>query len=376
MKRSAALENNSRDHGLDIVRIASMISIVILHIIGAGGVLTSCYDQGYTTKYWLVFWLQILAYTSVDVFGLLSGFLGVFKRRSSSFRIIELVCIVIFYSTCITAVFGIVFPQTIVDAKVLLRSIFPIITSNYWYITCYIPIGLLQPYINKMLLGISENQHKRLVILIMLFFGFLQSAAIYDLFAFKEGYSFIWLLCLYIVGAYIRRVDLLKHVAGIRYKSFLVVVVGSLVLLGGNIVVSSIIHKQMHYFVSYISPIIMIMSMCIIFIFRDVKLDENRYSNIIVAISLVTFDVYMIHCHKLIFDNYIRDCFIWIAESSIFMILVYICSLALCIFAFAAGIGLLRYFIFRVFRIDSLIMKLSAKLDPFLYGNNEESLFP
>ena len=63
-----------RDYGLDIVRIISMLGIVILHINGAGGVLGSC--QNVQAKYLASNWVEICAYTSVDLFGLLSGYLG------------------------------------------------------------------------------------------------------------------------------------------------------------------------------------------------------------------------------------------------------------------------------------------------------------
>ena len=85
---------------------------------------------------------------------------------------------------------------------------------------------------------------------------------IVDLFRFKTGYSFVWLLCLYIIGAYIKRVALLKDTSKIKLMA--IFVVGSIVLLIGNALVKAVIHRNLNYFVSYISPVTLLMSSCLL----------------------------------------------------------------------------------------------------------------
>lgn len=360
-----------RDYGIDILRILSMMGIIILHINGAGGVLNTCRDLQENTSHWIAFWVEIMAYTSVDVFGLLSGYLGLFKKRNTSYRVIELICIVIFYCLGITLVFLLAFPETVVGIKGLLISLFPQIDGRYWYITCFIPIGLLQPYINKMILALSEKEHRRLSIIIVVLFGFLQSAVIKDLFVFKAGYSFVWLLCLYIIGSYIKRVDLFKTSNRIRLKSFVILLTGSLVLLFGNVLIDVIVHKNLSYFVNYISPIILLMSVCIVFIFRNYSIKSGR--RIISILSLVTFDVYLFHCHILIYDNILTDRFCWIAKEK-FLIPIIIVVCALGVFMASSVVGILRYYIFLVTKTDVLIKTISFKLDKLLYENSEKSI--
>lgn len=67
-----------RNYGLDIARICAMCGIIILHILGQGGVLASC--EFNSTNYWIAWWVEICAYCSVDLFAILSGWLGIYKR--------------------------------------------------------------------------------------------------------------------------------------------------------------------------------------------------------------------------------------------------------------------------------------------------------
>lgn len=67
-----------RNVGLDIARISAMCGIIILHILGQGGVLEACDIN--STEYWISWWIEICAYCSVDLFALLSGWLGIHKK--------------------------------------------------------------------------------------------------------------------------------------------------------------------------------------------------------------------------------------------------------------------------------------------------------
>ena len=182
---------------------------------------------------------------------------------------------------------------------------------------------------------------------------------------FKQGYSFVWLLCLYIIGAYIKRVDLFKSTKKIKPKSIAILLAGALVLLVGNIFIDFVIHKKTYYFVSYISPIILLMSICIIFMFRNIE--TKRFNKILSTLSMVTFDVYLLHCHILIYDNYVTNHFRWIAEMNVAVISLIIVACGIGIFAVASIFGIIRNYIFQITKLNDLIKKVSAKLDKLFY---------
>ena len=193
-----------RNIGLDICRVLSMIGIVLLHVIGKGGVQTAVNNQ-YTINYWAAAWTNICAFCSVDIFAMMSGYFGINKKKDTIFRAIELIVIVLFYSVIITMCFLIFAPSRITGIRDIIKGLFPPLVGRYWYITCFIPVLILQPFINKMLLSLTKKQHFVMIVIEVLVFSCVPSAVSVDFFKFENGYSFVWLLSLYTIGAYLGR---------------------------------------------------------------------------------------------------------------------------------------------------------------------------
>ena len=179
-----------------------MCGIITLHVLGAGGVLRA--SSGNSMKYSVVWWLEICAYSSVDLFALLSGWLGIEKKRYSCYRVIELIAVVAIYCVAVTAIFFVADASVFENAKDVIKSLVPSLAGRYWYITCYIPLGFLQPFINKMLLSLSVQNHGKLCTACVVLFSLLTSIINVDLFAFANGYSFGWLVVCYTIGAYLK----------------------------------------------------------------------------------------------------------------------------------------------------------------------------
>ena len=299
------------------------------------------------------------------MFGLLSGYLGINTKKSSCYRTLELVCIVFFYCCLITAIFLLSAPDKIDGIKGLLSGFFPQIKGRYWYITCYIPIGIFQPYINKMILSLSEKAHLKLCLLITAVFGFIQSFVIVDLFKFDRGYSFVWLLCLYIIGAYLKRANIADKIEKLSVKCGLVFICGALVLTFGNLFVFMVINRQISYFTSYISPITMIMSISLVLMLSKVHID--KCGSLLAFFSSVAFDVYLIHCHIYIYDNLIKDNFVFIKEYPMILAPFVMAMCALLIFLSAGLVGGLRAFCFKAFKLNDLLKMISEKIDKVIY---------
>ena len=170
-----------RNYGLDAARICAMCGIITLHILGHGGVLDSCDFN--SAGYWSSWWIEICAYCSVDLFALLSGWLGIYKKKHSVFRAAELLAVVLFYSVIITAIFASAVPDLFSGSQDIVNSVMPILAGRYWYITCYIPLAVLQPFINKMLLALSVRQHRAACLVSLVLFALLPTLLQVDFFA-------------------------------------------------------------------------------------------------------------------------------------------------------------------------------------------------
>lgn len=82
----------------------------------------------------------------------------------------------------------------------LVKSAFPILTKQYWFVSVYVGMYLLSPFVAKGLKSLRQKQHLALMcILICMTTLYLPSKAIGE-----NGYSIVWMLTLYVIAAYLR----------------------------------------------------------------------------------------------------------------------------------------------------------------------------
>lgn len=313
----------------------------------------------------MIWWLEICAYCSVDLFALLSGWLGIRKKRYSTYRTLELITIVICYCIVITLVFCIVSPGVFEGKMDIIKGLIPYLLGCYWYIMCYIPIAILQPFLNKMILILSENQHKQLCILSVLLFSVLPNILNRDYFAFNDGYSFIWLVICYVIGAYLKRMEDIIYKKSKKTKDIFIFLVCSILLLIGKTIIDFTFNVDSQYFIGYTSPITLLMAIVVLAFMGKLKI---RYcKDIVKKMSTAAFDVYIIHCHILIFDVLIKDHFKWISNMQIFLIPITIICLVVILYLLLTLIGIIREQLFEKAHFNSALKRLSSKIDDILY---------
>jgi len=358
-----------RNAGLDLCRILAMLGIVVLHIIGQGGA-QRIVNGEYTVRYWLVEILYICALCSVDVFALMSGYFGISSKKATIYRALELIATVLFFSALATACFAVLEPEKILNWRALLKGIVPAMADRYWYITCYLPILFLQPYLNKMLLAISEKQHRALCMMSVGLFSVLPTLLTVDFFRFKQGYSFVWLLCLYVLGAYLKRSKI--DTAQLRKRYLLLAFVGITgVLLGGNFFVKTVLGANYRYFVAYTSPLTLGMSICAFLLLKNLHI--ARGTRLLQKLGMVAFDVYIIHSHIFVFDMLLAGAFAWVNNLAIWWTLPLVLAGAIGIYAVCAVLGLARSALFSVTRCNVLLSKIAQKADRLFYGDFSNS---
>jgi hypothetical protein len=93
----------------------------------------------------------------------------------------------------------------------LFKECFPIIYVRYWYCTSYFGMFMFLPAINKGIQYLNKSEFKLLVMSIYYIFIFWQTYINnkFDTFLFNGGHSSIWLACLYIIGAYIGKFNII-----------------------------------------------------------------------------------------------------------------------------------------------------------------------
>lgn len=349
-----------RNYGLDICRIAAMCGILILHILGGGGVLRVLSPSD--GKYWICWFVEICACCSVNLFAVLSGYLGIRSKKNDICRVMELIFIVLFYSLIITICFAIGNRTALEDVGIA-KSLFPAVAGRFWYITCYIPLALLKPWLNHAVLSLNIKQHKMLCCSCIILFCFFPAVLRTDFFAFAGGYSFVWLAVCYVLGSYLGRIEC-RNSRFIKTKSVVTFVGATVCLLGGNYLIFCLTSSDIHYLFGYTSPVVLLMALAVFVLFRNMNVKKGGH--LIAKLATVAFDVYIIHCHILVFDYILNDNFLWLLQMPALMIPFLILLCALVGYILLSMIGLVRKTIFQKC-FDRIIRRISDKINHILY---------
>lgn len=202
------MEIKKRNYGVDLLRICCMIGIIMLHIFNYGGMLTGDLPDGNFTVVWI--W-EIAAYSSVNCFVLISGYLGFRgKKYTSNLKnIINLFFTVLFYSVLIKFSIKLLFPVE-VSLKDLVKAFFPITTRQYWFFSSYFVMFVFSPLIN---LVVDKASNRTLTAAGIAVFAISVMTLAGDAFGLKDGNSAAWFLFVYFIGALMKKFDIINTIS-------------------------------------------------------------------------------------------------------------------------------------------------------------------
>lgn len=317
-----------------------------------------------TINYWIYWAAEVIMLSSVDIFAMLTGWLDANKAsRASVFRIIELLAITVFYCVIITILFMTFSPEKVSGIKNILKSIFPMIIGRYWYITCYIPVAMLKPYLSTMLSELPLEKHKKLCIVLVIVFSIIPTFTSIDFFVEKWGYSTIWLFVCYILGNYLNKIrNKIKIPSYALGGGYIVIVVVLLIL---KAIYWKLTGANVPGLIEYTSPFILLNAVFVLLLFSKVKIRAGK--EMLLMISNAAFDVYIIHCHLLVYDYIISQNFIWIDKFPILGIPFILLGTAMVCYCILSLLGIIRGYIFRKLRIEKLLKFIASKIDKIVY---------
>lgn len=357
MNKCATVLNktNNRNIGIELLRIVSMMMIVILHLLGHGGILKSgVYLSSSNNTAWF---LEIACYGAVNLYALITGFVCVKSKHKYS-RIIELWLQVALYSILFAVLFHFI-PGYSVDKSDIIGSLFPVMNYEYWYFSAYFCLFLFIPFINNMIVGMSKNQYKKLIFTGICAFCIMSLFGKYlggNIFGVNKGYSFIWLAFLYIIGAYLKlyQSDLKKYSQKFCLLTYFICV--SIVWASKLLIIKLLgITKYSDLFVNYVSPFILLGSVCFFIFFLRLKI--NRGKTLITKIASVSFGVYLIQDNKHIRAYFIQDKFVDCAKLPWYTMLGRILIIAVIIYIACSLIDYIRKSLFKLLHVHDLCEK-------------------
>lgn len=333
-------EKKTYFYNLDLLRIVSMFMIVLTHILGKGG-LRDAVEGREDTYFFIVWFMQILAYVAVNCYGLISGYIGVDSDYKLS-KIASLWLQVFFYTLVITGCFALFGYQ--LDAQDWLGAFFPVVTSQYWYVTAYFGLLVFKPLLDKGLCSLSDKQLGQLAVAIFLIFSLVPALFNNKVleYSLSKGFGMTWLIILYIWGGYLRRLKLEKIKTGFL---LLIYFVSSLITFLGMNEIGKI-------WFWYPSPSLVLSSLAIFILFAKWKLSsQGKLIPLVIYLAPASFGVYLIYLHPLIEKYLLVDRFITLLHLEEWLLPLALFFLSFIIYLVSSMLEKMRLSLFRKLKL-------------------------
>lgn len=238
------MQKVQRKSGIELLRIICMLMIIVLHVYTYGGLNQLSNAQGGRFEVMSDFMWSFFR-TPVNVFMIITGYFmskDVLDFKKSYRRIPKVYVTMLFYSILLTVLSFIIYSNNgfspsetannLTSADKLeiatinklsgrfavysiIKMFFPLLSKQWYFLTNYVIILLLSPFINKVLVEIDKKQFKILLGLLFVFLSIYPTIStmggLKEIFSTNKvlpieyGKSMISFLFMFIIGAYLKR---------------------------------------------------------------------------------------------------------------------------------------------------------------------------
>lgn len=355
-------EKCERNYGLDLLRVVSAFMIVMLHVMSQGGFLKA---MGNLTIGGEILWfLQIGCVCFVNVFALISGFVGLGSKQKMS-SIVGLWLQVTLYGLISKVIIMTAFGEPF-SFSTLLKGFFPVITSENWYFTAYFALFFFMPVLNDFVNKAETKTIRRCLLVSIILFMFAESLRSVEEFGIQAGYSVLWLALMYVIGAYIKKYDPFRRL-GVK-KCLLGFFACMLVTFLSRICLELVTWKLYGTpsygtkFITYTSPIMVLQAIFILQCFSTIKLSAVAVK-IVSFFAPMTFGVFVLHTVKAFYRYTLYQAFLFVEDYSLPLVLLIMIGTTFTIWLACNLIDYIRIFLFKCFRIGKLSAWIGKKIE-------------
>ena len=274
----------SRQSNIELLRILSMLLIIVSHI----SLFSLGTAQMFSSRYYIVEIMRSISVCATNVFVLIRGYFGIkyFKQKifALDFKTMQYTYILF----ALTVLLGIHTIKPTHDLKLL----FPVITSQYWFITAYIVLCIISPLLNKILSALSATDlRKALITVFLIYYGVNTFCMLVNgkRLVSDFGYGIVNFVCLYFFGYYIRHYFENKH-SFVLWMFLWALSCGS--AFGVDLVMSKIKGTNYQYMMSYDNIFILLSALFLFIAFTKIDIGSNKIIN---RLSAACLSVYLIH---------------------------------------------------------------------------------
>ena len=294
-----------RKSNYELLRIISMFLIVMAHCSTYFG-LTEKYSTTLGINKIILDFFHVGGNLGVASFILISGYFMV-DQKTTLKRILKLWGQVFFYTVSIWAVWVVV--KVIqgglnykVAAKQALLAFFPVITRHYWYVTAFVILMILSPFLNMLIQSLSQRAYSRLLTILIVIFVVL-IGGIPKVLTEMVGGRLVFMIVVYFIAGYIKRFrtekknNAWKHLL-IAFLSFVVLLaVTYLITFVGVKTHSAAILDKIYFYRPFQSPIIIVGAVSLFIGFSELDIKHSKFINVVAS---CTFGVFLLHGDNII----------------------------------------------------------------------------
>lgn len=295
---------STRDSGIDAVKLLAIVFVIVHHVVDFGFVMPESAGGAFRFVWYLV---RNVAATCIDLFALATGYLCVTSSGSVR-RLPALWVQAVFTGAAVCLLCQLAGVHA--GASDWLRTFLPVVTGEYWYFTAYFGVCLVSPFVNPGARGLGKTAFFRLLGVLFLCVSVPSILVRGDPFVLRHGYSFAWLLILYLFGAYWRlhvpdppRASVCWLVLGGCSLSFLIPSLGKRVFagaLGGWFAGINPVYPS--------SPTMLAMALAIFGLCRHVRLQSPRGRQVLASLSGLSFGMYLWLVHPVFWRGVWQPC--------------------------------------------------------------------
>lgn len=342
------MRTNTRESNFELLRIIAMLMVISVHYIRYGGFLKG--TEVFSMNFYLSNLIQSFSTFSVPLYIVISAYFMCdkdFKLR----KIINIWLQVTFYTI---AIFLILYFLGIIDFNIInfIKCFMPIITNQYGFVTSYIILLILSPFLNKVINRFDKEELKCLVYTITIIFIILGSGIPMNV----VTSSYVGLLIvIYFISAYIKRYVNINN----NHKKFILVYIFSAlsIFMGRMIMYKLGVGAYADVFLAYNSTFVMLGTIGLFMYIRSISIKSKLINNI----SKLTFGVYLIHD-----NNYIRPIlYSRILNTSKYYNSKYFLAIAIVtiilIFIICAFIEYIRNYVFGKLNLENKFLYITDK---------------
>ena len=361
------MKTKERQSNIELLRIIAILCVVFSHYSRHSGF---TFDMDRFNINLIYTQITTLGNLGVNIFVLIAGFFLSTRERPISnvipiWRAAWIYSVAIYLIVCVLHLHQFSYMEGI-------KSLFPVITEEWWFITTYIILMIFAPYLTRFINSISKDSYSKLLIILFVVWMVIPT--------FTNQYlkcnDLLWFFTLYLTGGYIQKYkdDFNRSFAfyGALSAAAFGIFVLSVIVLNILFLLYPSIGNHGDFFSGKQLILMPVLSALLLIFFMKLPMKQSKLIN---TISSSTLGIYLIH------DNhYVRD-ILWggvriISEDSCWFI-PYSIVVVIMVFVCCSLIEMIRMkfesFIIvesRLAYIDKLIVKHVNRLLSFFIKKN------